>query len=189
MTRRETTIPELAGGGGRRGAAAGLALALVGSAILGLPAGLIWGEVAPRALLREISVGTAEVIHPETSAFIGADGWFCLIAAVAGLLTGLAGYRFGIARRGQGAGAAVTAGLVLGAVAAGFVMLWLGEQIGRSGYTRDLASSPHGTMFNASLALGAKSALAFWPLLTAIVIVLGEIVRGDRRRSQSPDGQ
>jgi hypothetical protein len=66
------------------------------------------------------------------------------------------------------------AALIAGAVAGEFVMLWLGEQIGLSGYNHHLASSPNGTLFAASLALGSKSALAFWPLLTAIVLLIAE---------------
>ena len=167
---------------GARAIAAWFAVALAGSAVLGLLAGLIWGEVAPRALLQEVSPGTAEFVNVETSAFIVADGWFCLISAVAGLITGLLGYRFLLAARtgrqgaraAEGVRAAATAGLILGGIAGAYVMLWLGEQIGLSGYTHHLASSPNGTMFAASLALGAKSALAFWPLFTAIVVLVAE---------------
>ena len=54
-------------------AAAWFAAALAGSAALGLLGGLIWGEVAPRALLQEISAGTAELMNAETRAFIGAE--------------------------------------------------------------------------------------------------------------------
>jgi hypothetical protein len=156
------------------GAIAGFALALAGSAVLGLVGGLIWGEVAPRAMLQEIGSGTAQLVNAETAAFIGADAWFCGIAAVAGLVTGLAGYRFLVARARQNARAAATAGLVLGAIAAALVMVWLGGQIGLSAYNQHLASSPKGTIFPASLNLGAKSALAFWPMFTAIVILLAE---------------
>jgi hypothetical protein len=53
-------------------------------------------------------------------------------------------------------------------------MMWLGGQIGLSGYDHTLATSRNGTLFDASLSLGAKSALAFWPLLTSIVILVAE---------------
>jgi hypothetical protein len=154
-------------------------VALAGSAVLGLLAGLIWGQAAPRALLQEVSPGTAEFVNVETSAFIVADGWFCLISAVAGLITGLLGYRFLLATRtgartAEGVRAAAAAGLILGGIAGAFVMLWLGEQIGLSGYNQHLASSPAGTLFPGSLALGAKSALAFWPLVTAVIILVSE---------------
>jgi hypothetical protein len=155
-------------------AISGFALALAGSAVLGLLGGLIWGEAAPRAMLQEIGTGTAELVNAETSAFIGADAWFCGIAVVAGLISGLVGYRFLVARATPGARAVATAGLVVGAVAGALVMLWLGGQIGLSAYNQQLGSSPKGTMFPASLTLGAKSALAFWPMFTAIVILVAE---------------
>ena len=157
---------------GTRSAAAWSVALLAGSAALGLLGGLIWGEVAPRVLLQEVSAGTAEIVNIETRAWFGADVWFSGIALVAGLLTGVLGYRFAVAPREGGARAAVVAALIAGAVAGEFVMLWLGEQIGLSGYNQHLASSATGTLFASSLALGSKSALAFWPLLTAIVLLI-----------------
>jgi hypothetical protein len=149
-------------------------IGLAGSAVLGLLGGLIWGVAAPRAQLQEISAGVAEYVNVETRAFIGADAWFCGIAGVAGLLTGILGYRFLVARRDDGGRVAATLGLVLGAVAGAFVMQWLGDQIGLSAFNHELASSANGTRFNASLGLGAKSALVFWPLLTSVVILIAE---------------
>ncbi len=148
--------------------------ALAGSAVLGLLGGLIWGEFAPRALLEEVGTGTAQVVNAETRAFFGADVWFCAIAVVAGLLTGVLGYRLAVSPREGTARAAVAAALILGALAGGLVMLWLGEQIGLSSYNHELGSSANGTLFSASLALGSKTALAFWPLFTAIVLLVAE---------------
>jgi hypothetical protein len=157
-----------------RSTATWIVAALAGSAVLGLLGGLIWGEFAPRVMLEEVSAGTAEVINAETRAFFGADVWFSGIAVVAGLLTGILGYRFAVAPRAGGARAAVTAALILGALAGALVMLWLGERIGLSAYNQHLASSANGTLFSASLALGSKSALALWPLFTAIVVLVAE---------------
>jgi hypothetical protein len=168
----------------RQRALIGLVVALAASALLGLAGGLAWGEIAPRATLQEISAGTAEVVNAETRAFIGADGWFCLIAGVAGLLTGVIGYWFGIARRNGLTRVAVTIGLIAGAVAGSYLMLWVGEQTGLGAYQHELAKAAAGTRFNASLALGAKSALVFWPLLTSIVIVVAEV---GRSRDQGPE--
>lgn len=151
-----------------------IVVALVGSAVVGLIGGLIWGEWAPRAALQEVGSGTAEVINAETRAFFGADVWFSAIGVVAGLLTGLLGYRFGVAPRAGAARATVTAALIAGAVAGELVMLLLGERIGLTSYSQHLASSANGMVFPASLALGAKSALAFWPLLTAVVLLIAE---------------
>ena len=169
-----------------RSTAAWIVAALAGSALLGLLGGLVWGEFAPRAMLQEVGAGTAEVISAETRAFIGADAWFCAIGAVAGLLTGIVGYRFGVAPREGGARAAVAAALILGAVAGAFVMLWLGEQVGLSAYNHALESSPSGTRFSSSLALGAKSALAFWPLFTAAAVFIAEWGTRPARKPERP---
>ena len=145
-------------------------------------AGLIWALVAPRAVLQEVAHGEAELVNVESSAFIAADAWFCLIVAVGGVITGVLGYRFLVRR----AGWAATAGLVLGAVVAALLAMWVGENIGLGTYNNLLASGPRGVYFNASLALGAKSALAFWPLLTSAVILLAEA--GSRRTDQAAAG-
>jgi hypothetical protein len=160
-------------GGLTKGRLAAFFAALAGTAVLGIVAGLIWAAVAPRALLQEIGQGEAVLVNAESSAFIVADAWFCLITAVGGLITGILGYRFLV----RWADWAATAGLVLGALAAALLAMWVGENIGLATYNHLLASAPNGTFFNASLELGAKSALAFWPLITAGVILLAEMGR------------
>jgi hypothetical protein len=149
-------------------------LALAGTAVLGFPAGVAWAAIAPRAQLVEVSQGTAQVVNAETSAFIAADGWFCLISVVVGLLTGLLGYWLAV--RGAG-GPTATAALIAGAIAGTLIMLWTGEQIGQATYQHQLATSATNTIFNSSLALGAKSCLALWPLVTAAIIFLIEFGR------------
>ncbi len=149
--------------------------ALAGSAVLGVVAGLIWAAVAPRAVLQEIGPGEAELVNAESHAFIVADAWFCLIVALGGVITGVVGYRLLVRRAGWTA----AAGLVLGAVAAGLLTLWVGESIGLGTYNHLLATSRNGVFFNASLGLGAKSALAFWPGLTSVIVLLAEY--GGRR--------
>ena len=130
--------------------------------------------VAPRPLLQEVGRGQAELVNVETTAFIVADAWFALITAVAGLITGTLGYRFLVRRAGAAAGAPATAGLVLGALAGALLAMWAGDNIGLGTYNHLLATSATGTFFHESLALGAKSALAFWPLVTSGVILLAE---------------
>ena len=164
---------------------------MAGSAVLGVVAGLIWAVVAPRALLQEIAHSEAELVNAETSAFILADAWFALITAVGGLITGILGYRFLIRGRPR-AGSAATAGLVLGALAGALVALWVGDNIGLGTYNHLLATSANGVFFQSSLALGAKSTLAFWPLVTSGVILLAEtgarrVDRTSERRARSVD--
>ena len=149
--------------------------------MLGVAAGLIWAAVAPRALLQEVAHGEAQLVNAESAAFILADAWFCLIAAIGGAVTGIAGYRLLVRRAGWTA----TAGLVLGAVAASLLMLWTGENIGLGTYNHLLAASPDGAFFRSSLALGAKSALAFWPGITSLTILVAEYAG---RRPASEEG-
>jgi hypothetical protein len=146
-------------------------IAFVASALLGVVGGLVWALVAPRALLQEVGSGTAEVVNAETSAFVAADGWFCVIAAVCGLIAGVLGCWLAVRRAGPLAAIA----LIVGAVAGAFVMLWVGENIGLSTYNHQLATAANGTFFNSSLALGSKSALVFWPMVTGAVIALREL--------------
>lgn len=181
-----------------RGPVARFATGLAGSAVLGAFGGLLWGEVAPRATLRQVGPGEAAIVNAETHAFIAADAWFCGIAVVAGLLTGVLGYRYLVARQdgaatagGQERGtrgyggpdygraanvrrAVGAAGLILGALAGALLMMWLGGLVGLSGYQHTIATARNGTLFDASLSLGAKSALAFWPLVTSVVILVAE---------------
>lgn len=166
--------PLIGRGPSARSDVAWCAVALAGSALLGLLGGLIWEQVAPRAALQEIGAGSAEYVNVETRAFITADVWFCAIAVVAGLLTGVLGYRFLVSARTGGVRALAVSCLILGGLAGALVMLWLGELIGQSGYDQHLASSPIGTLFPDVLALGAKSALALWPMCTAIVLLVTE---------------
>ena len=155
------------------GRLAAFAAALAGSAVLGVAAGLIWAALAPRALLQEVGHGEAQLVNAESSAFILADAWFCLIAALGGVVTGVLGYRLLVRR----AGWIATAGLVLGAVVASLLALWTGENIGLGTYHHLLATSPDGTLFRASLSLGAKSALVFWPGVTSLIVLLAEYGR------------
>ncbi len=156
--------------------------ALAGSAVLGAVAGIIWAAVTPRALLQEIGPGEAQLVNAESHAFIVADAWFCLIVALGGVITGVVGYRLLVRRAGWPA----AAGLVLGAVAAALLTLWVGENIGLGTYNHLLAVSRNGTFFQASLGLGAKSAVAFWPGLTSVIILLAEY--GGRRPAESAEG-
>jgi len=99
------------------------------------------------------------------------DLWFCLIGVAGGLLTGVLGYLFAVRCRGP----AAAAGLIVGALGAAAVTLWLGDNYGLAGFRHQLAHSPPGTQLHASLALGATSGLVFWPLAAALVVAVSEL--------------
>ena len=153
-----------------RAAACVFGASAAATAVWGIPAGFLWGALAPRMLVQVVSKGTAEIVQPETSAFIVADLWFCLIGVAGGLLTGVLGYLLAVRRRGPTA----AAGLIAGALGAAAVTLWLGDNYGLAGFRHQLAHSPPGTQLHASLALGATGGLVFWPLAAALVITVSE---------------
>jgi hypothetical protein len=143
---------------------ASLAVA-VGTAALGVVAGLIWAAVAPRPLLVMTSPGAAALVNTETSAFIAADAAFCLVCLAGGVVSGALGYLFAVRRHGPLA----MVGLIAGSVAAAFVARWVGEQSGTAVLQHLLATRPTGARFYDSLKLGATGALACWPLAAAVV--------------------
>jgi hypothetical protein len=156
------------------------AAVLVGTALLGVLAGLLWPAVAPRALLVVVSRGSADVVNAETSAFIAADGWFTVLSLIGGVISGLLGYLFAVRRHGPVAMLSVLAG----GLAAALIARWLGEQSGLAAFNHLLAVSRTGTLLHAPVTLGGVGALAFWPFaagLTAGGIEAGGYLR-DRRR-------
>jgi hypothetical protein len=170
------------GGGAARfaGAAAALLGTAAASALLGLLTGLLWAAVAPRALLIVQSHGTAYLVNVESGAYIAADGWFCLLTAIGGVLCGVAGYFLAVRRYG----AIAVTGIVLGGVAASALAMWTGQQQGLAGFRSALLSRPAGTLLHQPLSLGGRGALAFWPLLAAVVVGTMELVSQsvDRKR-------
>lgn len=142
------------------------------SALLGLATGLIWSTVAPRALLVVQSHGAAYIVNVETSAYIAADGWFCLLTAIGGLVCGVLGYIFAVRRYG----AIAVTGLVLGGVAAAVLAMWAGQQQGLASFRSALLSRPSGTFLHEPLSLGGRGALAFWPLIVALTVGTIELV-------------
>jgi len=149
-----------------------LLIPLAATAVIGVPAGYIWALLAPRALAQVASRGAAQVVNPETTAFIAADAWFVLIAAIGGLLTGIAGYLLLVRRHG----APAALGLILGGLAAAALMMWIGDNYGHAAFQHRLLTDRAGTYLHSSLSLGSKGALAFWPMLVALVIVVPEAV-------------
>jgi hypothetical protein len=165
-----------AAAGIRRGAVACLGVA-AGTALLGLVAGFLWAVVAPRPLLVMTGHGTAAVINAETSAFIAGDGWYCFICLAGGVVTGLFGYLLAV--RSYGPVAMIM--VLVSALAAALITLWIGEHVGLASYHHLLATLSAGARLRAALALGARSAIAFWPLGAGLVaggMELAAVLRG-----------
>jgi len=150
-------------------------------ALLGLPAGFAWVAIAPRVSVVVTGHGVAQVVNPETKAFIAADGWFCVVGVIGGLLAGVAGYLIAVRRRGP----AAVAGLILGGLAASLVQWWIGAGIGRASFRRALYVSHRDAVLHAPLMLRAHGALVVWPLTAALVAGLAELLAGQPRDTQA----
>lgn len=160
-------------------------LTVVGSAVVGLAAGVIWSAIAPRVQYQVYTLHppTAYATNPETSAFIAADGWYCVIALVGGALIGLLTYLFAVRRYGPYA----MTGAVIGSVAAAFITEWVGHQAsGALGFNAVLAASKPGAYLYAPISLGSHGALAFWPLAAGGVAGGIGLVSMLRERRQAP---
>lgn len=141
-----------------------LAAVLAGTALLGVMVGFAWSAAAPRALAVVVGRGSADVVNPETNAFIAADGWFTLLTAIGGVVSGLLGYVLVVRRHGPLAMAAV---LVAGLPAA-LIAKWIGQQSGTTSFNRALQVGQSGVLVHAPLSLGGIGALAFWSLFAGL---------------------
>lgn len=154
-----------------RAGAAGAVLAslavVIGSLLIGLAGGLTWTLLAPRAVYVVVTHGSAYVINPETSAFIAADGTYCMIGAAGGVIIGLAGYLLAIRRYGPAPMAAVLAGSILAAV----VARWIGEHSGLTAFNHQLLTSPLGAHLHAPLVLAGDTSASGWPTVSSLPAV------------------
>jgi hypothetical protein len=146
-------------------AAIGVSLAIVaGTALLGLVAGYVWSQVAPRALLVIVSPGAAGLVQTETAAFIAADLTFCLIGLAGGVLSGALGYLLGVRKYGPLA----MIGVLAGALAAALLARWVGEQSGLASFHHLLATLPAGDRLLDPLTLRATGGIACWPFAAGL---------------------
>jgi hypothetical protein len=153
----------------------------IGGALLGVVGGLIWSATAPQAVFQVQSPGVAYVVNPETTAFIAADGYFSIIAAIGGVIIGLAAYFGGVRRYGP----LPVLGALAGATAAAFLAWWSGSNLGLAGFRHQLATAKNGTLLHQPVDLGAHGALAFWPLAAGAVIGGIELILLLRERQRA----
>jgi hypothetical protein len=158
--------------GGRPRAAQGASAAFIaiaaiiaGTAVLGLAAGFLWGVIAPRAMVEVVGPGEADIVNPETNAFIAADGWFLLLTVLGGLVSGAAGYALAVRRNGPPA----MAGILAGGLAAALVARWIGQQSGAAAFNHSLAVGHVGLLLHDPPMAGGLGALMFWPLAAGLV--------------------
>lgn len=146
-----------------------LALAL---AAAGVPAGLAWGALAPRADFRITDAGPEPVGSPSVELLVADDAVFVLVLAVLGALAGAAAWRL---RRRRGVATPVA--LAMGAALSGVVAWQVGELLGPGPTEEQLADV--GTVVTTSLTLGSPAALAVAPFMAVLAYVVGVLITDD----------
>jgi hypothetical protein len=159
-----------------------LVAVIAGTAVLGAATGFLWASLAPRALAVVVARGSANVVNPETNAFIAADAWFTLLTVIGGVISGLLGYALAVRRHG----ALAMAGILAGALAATLIAMWIGQHSGTAAFNHGLAIDRPGTLLRVPLMLGGHGPLAFWPLAAGLTAGGSELVIGLRERRRRP---
>jgi hypothetical protein len=157
----------------------GLLLAL---ALTGLPLGLVWWLLAPRADYRITADGPVVIGRPSQELLVADDTVFVLLFAVAGLLMGAAAW---FLRRRRGVATIVA--LPLGAALSAVVAWQLGEYLG-SGPTA-AAFETVGSQVTTALSLRALPALAVAPFTAIAAYLVGVLYApGDDLGRTEPAG-
>jgi hypothetical protein len=163
----------------------GLVLAL---ALTGIPLGVVWWLLAPRADFRITADGPVVIGDPTAELLVADDSVFVLVLAVAGLLMGAAAWRL---RRRRGVAAIVA--LPLGAALAAAVAWQSGEFLGSGPGAAELEAV--GATVTTALTLGSLPALVAAPFTATAAYLVGVIYApGDdlgrvepARRAEDPD--
>jgi hypothetical protein len=156
--------------------AALLALALAGA---GVPAGLVWWALAPRADFRITADGPAVIGRPSAELLVADDVVFVLVLAVVGLLAGLAAW---LLRRHRGV--VLVVALALGATASGAVAWLVGDLLGGGPSQEELDTV--GAVVTTGLHLNATAALAVAPFAAVLAYLLGVVVNADDGLGREP---
>lgn len=150
--------------------------------VLGVPVGLVWSAIAPRAVLVVVEHGQAVLADPESTAYITGDGSFALLTMGVGAVAAVVAYALAGRRSGTGAALGLAAGGVLGALVA-----W---QTGRLPAVGDYRQALHGTrvgdQISALLTVHARGVLVLGALAAVALFGLIEVCVSMRDRPAQP---
>ncbi|MBB3082061.1 hypothetical protein [Geodermatophilus sabuli] len=134
----------------------------------GIPAGLLWWAVAPRARFRVTADGPVVVGHPSAELLAAVDSVYTLVLAGLGLLAGVGTWRL---RRRRGV--AVLLALGVGTLLAALVAWRVGELLAPGPTEAQLADA--GTTVTTGLALNSLAALAAGPFAAVLAYVVAAL--------------
>ncbi|TKJ18188.1 hypothetical protein [Blastococcus sp. CCUG 61487] len=144
----------------------------LGLAVAGVPAGLLWWAIAPRADFRITEDGPAVIGTPSVEVQMAGDGIFVLVLAGVGVLAGLVAWAVRRAR-----GVTILAGLAVGTLLTGLVAWGVGTLLGRGPSEAELAEV--GAVVTTPLGLDSVAALAVAPFVALLVYLLGVILNAE----------
>jgi LPXTG-motif cell wall-anchored protein len=157
----------------------------VGLALAGVPAGLLWWLLAPRADFRITDAGPVVVGNPSEELLVGDDVVYTLVLAGLGLLAGAAAWWL---RRRRGV--ATVLALAVGALVAALIAWQVGELLGAGPTKAELAHV--GGRVTTRLRLGGLAALAVAPFMAVLAYLVPAVAaRGDDlgREPESTGGE
>jgi hypothetical protein len=152
---------------------------VVGLALAGLPAGVLWWLLAPRADYRITADGPAALGDPSEELLVADDAVFVLVLAGIGLICG--GAVWWLRRR---RGVAAVLALAVGGTLTAVVAWQVGELLGVGPSEADLADV--GAVVTTSLTLGSLPALAIAPFTAVLAYVVGVLYVADDGLGREP---
>ena len=133
------------------------------SALAGLPVGLLWWLMAPLPRIAKRADGLYRAGGEGNEAAIAADGWFALLAALAGVVTALVVYL--MTRPGR---VLPLVGLAVGGLLGAVVAWRFGALLGPGPITSTARDLAVGARFDGPLDISALGVLLAWPLAAVI---------------------
>jgi hypothetical protein len=158
---------------------ASLRLALV-LALAGVPAGLAWWALAPRAVFLITEAGPQPLGSPSDELLIADDAAFVLVLAVVGLLAGAVAW---LLRQRRGVATAVA--VAVGTLATAVVAWQVGEVLGVGPTEAQIADV--GARVTTSLTLGSPAALAVAPFTAVLAYVVATLTSHDDGLGRTPE--
>ncbi|GAA3468148.1 hypothetical protein GCM10018965_027010 [Nonomuraea roseola] len=158
-------------GSGLVGHVRAFAVTVLALATLGVPAGLVWSLIAPRAPYALTGEGPV-LADPATQSLIAADGWYAVITGALALACAVVAWNLARTRRLE-----VLLGLAAGGGLAAFVTYWVGTTFTLGAVTVEAqALGPGVKVVAGALELTAKGVLVTWPLLAVGMFGIMEAV-------------
>jgi hypothetical protein len=146
---------------------------VLGLALAGIPAGVLWWVLAPRADFRITEDGPVVIGNPSGELLVADDAVFTLVLAGVGLIAGAAAWWL---RRRRGV--AIVIALAIGALLTAVIAWQVGELLGAGPTKAQLADV--GARVTTALRLNGLAALAFAPFAAQLAYIVPVLyTRGD----------